>query len=438
MHRRVFLERSKQIPVTLEKDIVIGGGGPAGIAAAVAAAREGCDVVLIERYGFLTGAHASGHVGTFCGVYYVVDGKLTELVKGFVSELLHRLRDVSGLCEPVWFGRTGLVTYDPLWFKQISEELVLGAGAHLLLHSLITDVIVEGNEIRGLITESKSGRHAIMGKIFIDATGDADIAARAAAPYNLGDKGVMQFPSTNFRIANVKTEIAKDLTFADLHRKLSEVAQLGELNLPRADGYLFLTPRKGEMVCNMTTVSRKGGVLDGTKVDDLTYAEVEGRKQAREYEKFLKKYLPGFEEIFIEDAGQIGIRETRTILGDYTLTNDDVVKASKFEDAIARSAWPIELHAIDEVKLVWLDEGDFYEIPYRCLLPKGVENLLVAGRCISAEHEAQASVRVAAQCFAEGEAAGTAAAMALKAGADVREINPLELRKRLVQKGAYL
>jgi hypothetical protein len=223
-----------------------------------------------------------------------------------------------------------------------------------------------------------------------------------------------------------------------LHKLLKEVNKSGKLSLPRDDGFIFFTPRKGEVVCNVTTVSKEGRVIDGTKVEDLTYAEIEGKKQARQYEKFFREYVPGFEEAFIDDTGQIGIRETRIVDGEYILKNKDVVEGKKFEDGIARSSWPIELHSLDEVKLVWLEEGDYYEIPYRCLLPQKVDNLLPVGRCISAEHEAQASVRVAGQCFAEGEAAGTAATMAIRQGISPREIDVKQLRKRLIEKGANL
>jgi len=427
-----------ETPIIGEKGVIICGGGPAGIAAAVAAAEEGADVILIERYGYLTGAHASATIGTFCGVYNIVQDEINQLVKGIMTELLNQLKRVDGLCEPIRFGKTAIAVYDPLWFKQISENLVLRSGANLLMHALVVDVIMDGNTVKGVIIESKSGRQAIMGATVIDATGDADIAARAGVPYRMGDNGFMQFPSTMFRMASVNKEKAKQTTYPELTEKIREARNSGRLILPRDDALFFFTPRKGEVVCNVTTVSRQGKVINGTDVEDLTFAEIEGKKQAREYEAFFRKYVPGFEEAYIEDTGQIGIRETRIIDGEYILKNEDVVEGKKFNDAIARSAWPIELHALDEMKWVWLEEGDYYEIPYRCLVPQKVENLLVAGRCISSEHEAQASVRVAGQCFAEGEAAGTAAAMALEKGVSPRKIDSEALRKRLIDRGADL
>jgi hypothetical protein len=241
-----------------------------------------------------------------------------------------------------------------------------------------------------------------------------------------------------FRMEHVNQEKASVVSFADLRERIRRANKTGEYALPREDGLFFITPRKGEVVCNVTTVSHGGKSIDGTNPTDLTFAEIEGKRQAKEYERFFQENIPGFEEAFLDDTGQIGIRETRIIDGEYILRNDDVMEGRKFEDSIAKCCWPIERHLLNEVKMVWLKEGDYYEIPYRCLLPQKVENLLVVGRCISADHEAQASVRVAGPCFAEGEAAGAASAMAVESKRSVRELNPKELRKRLLQNGVDL
>jgi ribulose 1,5-bisphosphate synthetase/thiazole synthase len=438
MSRNVYLEKAREIPILARADVLVGGGGPAGLAAAASAARAGADVLLVERYGYLTGAHASAIIGTFCGIYNLIGGKPNQLIKGLTSEILTGLKSREGLSEPRRDGNAAIVVYDPFLFKQISEELVLKSGAQILMHAWIADVMMEGDRIRGVIIESKAGRQAILGEVVIDATGDADIAARAGAPFRLGEKGFTQFPSTMFRMENVNQEKAKDVSFADLRERIRRANETGEYALPREDGLFFITPRKGEVVCNVTTVSRGGKSINGTDPTDLTFAEIEGKRQAKEYERFFREKIPGFEEAFMDDTGQIGIRETRIIDGEYILKNNDVMEGRKFEDAIAKCCWPIEQHLLNEVKMVWLKEGDYYEIPYRCLLPQNVENLLVVGRCISAEHEAQASVRVAGPCFAEGEAAGVASAMAVKSKRSVRELNPKELRNRLLQNGADL
>lgn len=438
MEKREYLEKERKINVVEEVDVIVAGGGPAGISAAVAASREGASVILIEKNGFLTGAHASCHVGTFCGVFYIVNDKVELLVRGFTETLLNELKKVGALNEPFRFGNTAVVTYDPLWFKQISEDLVLNSGSSIIYHSRIVDVMIEDGKPCGVIIESKSGREAIRGKIIIDATGDADIVAFAGGDYSKGHNGFLQYPSTNFRIANVNEEKANELSLNDIQEIMKKAVSEKEIDLPRTDGFLFKTPRGGERVCNVTTVSKQGEIIDGTNKLDLTYAEIEGKRQARKYEEFFRKYLPGFENIFIEDTGETGIRETRIIEGMYKLKNQDVTNAKKFNDAVARSAWPIEQHSLDVVKLVWIGEGDFYEIPFRCLIPRNIDNVLVAGRCISAEQEAQASVRVAAQCFAFGEAAGIASAMAIEQNTSPSKLNGEEVRRRLIQKNANL
>lgn len=438
MKRNIYFEKAREIPIIARKDVLVGGGGPAGLSAAISAARAGADILLVERYGYLTGAHASAIIGTLCGIYNFVDGAVNQLVKGFVTELLHSLQARQGLSEPIRDGNNAVVVYDPFLFKQTAEELVLKSGADILMHAWIADAIMEGNQIKGLIIESKAGRQAILAKVVIDATGDGDIAARAGVPFRLGEKGFMQFPSTMFRMENVNQEKAKHVTFAELRQQIKAANETGKFRLPREDGLFFFTPRKGEVVCNVTTVSREGRVINGTDPVDLTFAEIEGKRQAREYERFFREKIPGFEESFIDDTGEIGIRETRLIDGEYILRDEDVREGRKFQDAIARSSWPIERHTLHEVKLVWLEEGDYYEIPFRCLLPQKVENLLVVGRCISAEHQAQASVRVAGPCFAEGEAAGTAAAMVVKGKIRLRDLDPVELRKQLQRNGANL
>ena len=312
----------------------------------------------------------------FVGVFYIVNDKIELLVRGFTETILNELRKVGALNEPFRFGKTAVVTYDPLWFKQISEDKVLNSGSSLIYHSRIVDVMIEDDKPCGVIIESKSGREGIRGKIIIDATGDADIVAFAGGDYSKGDNGFLQYPSTNFRIANVNEEKASELSFKDIQEIMKKAVNRKEIDLPRTDGFLFKTPRYGERVCNVTTVSKQGKIIDGTNKFDLTYAEIEGKRQARKYEKVFRKYLPGFENIFIEDTGETGIRETRIIEGMYKLKNQDVINAKKFNDAVVRSAWPIEQHSLDEVKMVWIGEGDFYEVPFRCLIPRNIEKFI--------------------------------------------------------------
>jgi len=321
----------------------------------------------------------------------------------------------------------------------VAEEILIEASVSILMQTMVVDTITDGaNMLAGLIVESKAGRQAILAKMIIDCTGDADVAAMAGVPYRLGHKGETQYPSHNFRMQNVDVRVARQTSIPALRQKMKEIAVNGEFDLPRTDGVFLPTGRPGEVLCNMTRVSRDGASLNGTKVDDLTYGEIVGKKQAQQYALFLKKYIGGFENSFLDDTGQIGIRQSRMIDGEYVLTNEDVLSGAKFKDAIAKNAWCIELHQGDGVQVVWLKAGDYYEIPYRCLVPKRIDNLLVAGRCISTEHEAQASARVTAQCFSEGQAAGTAAAIGLKKETTPRQMDPELLRRVLDEQGASL
>jgi len=439
MSEKVIKEPARDTPVIGECDVLVAGGGSAGLAAAASAARNGARVILVERYGYLTGLHASARVGSFCGFHINIGGRPVQLVKGIGGEILDRLKARKGLGSPHVFGNAGAVTYDPFLFKIIAEDLALEAGVQLLLHTLIVDVIMDGQDtIKGVVIESKAGRGAILARMFVDCTGDADLAARAGAPCRLGRNGETQYPSHNFHMGNVNIETAMRTPVPDLRAKMEAVAKRGELDLPRTDGVFLPTPRPGEVMCNLTRVSRNGAWLNGLSVEDLTYAEVSGKRQVQNYGQFLRKYIPGFEAAYIEDAGQIGIRQTRMIDGEYVLTTEDVLSGARFEDAVVQNAWCIERHEATQVKIVWLEAGDFYEIPYRCLVPLKVDNLLVAGRCIATEYEAQASARVTAQCFAEGQAAGLACVMSMREKSIPRKVDALELRKTLNEQGAGL
>jgi hypothetical protein len=277
--------------------------------------------------------------------------------------------------------------------------------------------------------------------VVIDASGDADLAYRAGVPCTMGKDGRVQNPTMIFRMMGVDVARMLEALEGDtivppaISRRIEELHRAGAYRLPRSKIFLFPTPRPGEVLCNATRViGADGRELNCAYNADLTEAELEGRRQVREYARFLREHVPGFERAFVNDTGvQVGVRQTRTVLGRYVLRNEDVVAGRKFPTGIAPSPWPIELHSGERPQLVWL-EDDVYEIPYECLVPRDAEGLLVAGRCLSAEHEAMASARVTAQCFAMGEAAGVAAALAVRSGRLPSAIPGGEVRERLRQR----
>ncbi|MCY6371623.1 FAD-dependent oxidoreductase [Clostridium ganghwense] len=432
---------TKEIPIIKEIDVVVVGGGPAGVAAAVTSAEQGMKTLIIERYGFFGGANVAGFSATIGGLYSSTEnGEVEQIVQGFAGRFTDLLRAKGGLIGPVKFGHTALAPHDPFIWKETADELIKGANVEVLFHTSFVDVIMEDNKIVGVVIENKDGRSAIKGKVFIDATGDGDVAAKAGAPYVYGKDGVIQSTTMTFRMGNVNWDKASKYSLEDIWEKAEEADTTGKYNLPRKHPFIFPAPRKEQAIMNATSIiATDNRVLYPTKTEDLTYCEFAGREQIREYEKFVKDYIPGFENAYIIDnAPQIGIRQSRTIEGEYTLTNEDVVNARKFDTAIARSAWPIEIHGgADGVKVVNLDD-DYYEIPFEVMLPKNVEGIMTAGRCVSCEHEALASARVVAQCFEEGSAAGFAAALAIKEGIMPKQVDVKKVRECMIKNGSIL
>jgi hypothetical protein len=295
--------------------------------------------------------------------------------------------------------------------ENLADDYLFDNSIHVLYHTCFADVVRRGRKIAYAVVENKDGRGAIAARSFIDASGDADLIARACNPCTEDNGGVTQSPTMIFRMMNVDVPRTLQTGPEDLEQKVREARATGNYRLPRSHCYMYPSPRQGEYSCNMTRLDPPPGsgkaCLSGISTDDLTYAEIEGTRLVLEYGRFLKDYIPGFENALINDAGtQIGIRQTRSIVGRGTLKNEDVLQARKFgEDAVTRSAWPIEDHTGGEVRIVYL-EKDFYEIPASSLVPVQLDNVWAAGRCFSAEHEALASARVVAQCLEMGYFAG--------------------------------
>lgn len=434
-------ERNKTIPVIYEADLVVVGGGPAGVAAATTAGELNLNTVIVEKNGFFGGSNVAGYSGTIGGLYSSSgDGSpLVQIVEGFAGRFVEMLDERGGIVRQVPFGHTALAPHDLFIWKEVADKLVTDAGVKVLFHTLFVDVIMEGQKVIGIIVENKDGRGVILAKHFIDASGDGDLAYKAGADYRYGDDDTVQAMTMAFRLSNVDWDKAKEYTLDDIAEKVKEADETGQYNLPRKHPFIFPTPRQDQAMMNCTAIVHRDRNLYPTKAEDLTYAELAGRVQVREYERFAKDYLEGFEKAYMIDTGsQIGIRQGRSIVGEYTLTNDDVESGRKFDSAIVKSAWPIEIHGGSQgVKVVNLDD-DYYEVPFEVMIPKGVDGLLTAGRCISAEHSALASCRVVAQCFEEGMAAAIAMKLANDEQILPREVSVEKIRKIMIERGSNL
>lgn len=432
----------------LETDVLVVGGGAAGVAAAVTASRQGMRVVLVERYGFCGGGAVAGLSGTVCGLYEASEtaNAPRQVVAGFADEFVRALEARGGLTEPVPYGKTFTRVHDPLMWRETADAFLRDLPITVILHAVAVGAHAEGGEaIGGAMLWTKQGPVDVRAGITIDASGDADVAVMAGLSHFMGDDGRIQNPTMIFRLMGVDTS-----RFLEAHGGNTIMGQdvsdlihaengAGRYRLPRTKIWLFTTTRPGELLCNCTrVVGADGRELNPLLHADFTEAEIEGRLQVREYARFFRDHIAGCEASFVNDTGvQVGIRQTRQIKGVKTLMNRDVVEGTKRPDGIARSPWPIELHAGERPRVEWL-LNDIYEIPYGCFVPERGEGLLTAGRCLSAEHEAVASARVTAQCFSYGHAIGHAATIAVRDRISPREIRGEDLRGVLNADGADL
>lgn len=428
-------EVARQTPIRRHVDVLVVGGGSAGLAAATSAARLGAEVLLVEKNGYLGGTLAMVTLGSICGLYTVTESDVIPVVKGFAGELIERMDALGAVKGPMRWLETASLLYDPTAIKLVADDMITEAGVHVALHSLAVGVVKDGTRIEGVIFEGRDGRWACMATTVIDCTGDANIAALAGADFE-HDPSLIQAPTTMFRFGGVDTVRATAMTRDDLRTHLEKAVAAG-LPLPRTAGGMF-SLREGAMHLNITRVLREGRSPDPLDTEEVTAAEIDGRRQLRMYLEAFRRFVPGYENAFIADIGsEIGVRESRRIRGDYWLTLDDVLNEARFSDSIACSAWPVEEHGAGRAtKWVFLKPGTFYELPFRMLLPIGIDRLLVAGRCSSASHDAHASMRIAAICMALGEAAGVAAAQA--GAGDIRKLDMGALRRQLEKQGAIV
>jgi hypothetical protein len=428
----------QRAPVAIDCDVAVCGGGSAGLGAALSAAREGARVALIERWPFFGGNATAASLGSICGLYLRKGDDLSYLSGGIAREWAEALASRGQALGPLPYKATGVMLYSPWAYKRLADASVSAEPRIIpLLHSLISGVVRSGDDIEAVILSTKKGPLAVRAQVFVDATGDADIVFHAGCPWEMGEAGRLQYPSMQFYLQGADMgALAPEL--GRLGERMQAAMAAGTYRLTRSAGALIPTTRPGEIVGAMTRVSRPdGSPPDGTDVFDLTAMEMTGRDIVDEAARFLKAEMPGLDDAFLEDtAFSVGIRETRHAIGDHVISFDEAASCAKHADGVAASAWPFEFHT-QGAETHWQDlpPGDWFEIPLRSLVAKGATNLLVAGRCISAEHEALASSRVTGVCMAIGEAAGVAAAWAASSGDPPRDLDAQKLRAELIGRG---
>jgi hypothetical protein len=443
-------------PVVDDSDVLVVGAGPSGIAAAISSARTGARTTLIEKQGYVGGNLTAGLVGP-CMTSYSLDGE-QQLIKGIFEELVLRMEAIGGALHPsgipagseycgfIDYGHARVTPFEPEAVKLCATDMLLEAGVALQLHTFVVDTIVENGGVRGVIAASKSGLEAFRATVTVDCSADADVAVRGGARYEQGreDDGLTQPMTMFFRVANVDDDTvhAYIADHPDDFRPFASIVAAaraaGEFPVQRRGIGLYKTLEPGVWRINTSRLHR----LDGTDVRDLTTGEIEGRRQAAALIRFFRAWLPGFENATLLDtAATVGVRETRRIVGDYVLTIEDLAEGREFDDVIALCGYPVDIHSpTDDGGAVGdaIRTANVYQIPYRSLVPAGLDGVLVAGRCLSATHEAQGATRVMPPAFAMGEAAGAAAALAVRDVVAPREVPISALQQTLVRQGAWL
>ena len=427
----MFTEARRRIPITNEVDVLVVGGGLAGSSAAIAAGRMGLKTLIIEYFGYLGGNATNSLVSSLCG-FFTYTGSNMPVVKGIGGEIVQTLIDRKGGKK-----RKHLIEFDPEIVKIVLDEKVIEAKVEPLYYTQMVAPIIKKNIIKGVIIENKAGRQAIMAKRVLDCTGDGDVCALANVPFELGDgKGSFQACDMVFRLLNVKKR--NKSSPKELVSLLEEGVKSSEYKLTRSGGFLGSTLKPGVYWANMARIP---WIVNGIDPGQLTMGTIEGRKIVREFARFLIEKVPGMEHAdIVQTASKLGLRETRRVMGEYLLTGEDILNGTKFEDAIGVNAWPIEIHVPGEMvsHTMSLKGDDFHTIPYRCLLPKRVEDLLMAGRFVSCTHEAQASIRVMGPASVMGQAIATAAVLSIKEGISPRKLNVKLLQKELKNAGVFL
>ena len=419
-------------------DIIVIGGGIAGSAAALSVAREGSKVLLIERTNALGGTAAGSLVIPFMPYSYI-DPKTKEkipLSRGIFAEILDELRKCNSLYE-----YTDLefdTSFHEEYLKLILNRMLTKAGVKLLFHSYLIDAETQNGHIESVTVANKSGKQTFCADYFIDATGDGDLAALSGCDFRLGrdEDNLCQPMTLCFRVGNVDVDKYISEERADAIKLYKEYKAAGRIKNVYEKILTFRHPSKNVIHFNSTRIVKKNPI----DAFDLTEAEIEAREQAFELFAFMKENVPSFKDaVLLSTAASIGVRESRMNEGKYTLTGEDLLNLTKFEDSIAAGNYDMDMHNPEGSGTThhYFKAGEYYTIPYRCLTPKKTDNLLVAGRCISVTHEAQASIRIMPICFCTGQAAGTAAAVAANHKTNVKEIDIKELQQKLTDANAF-
>jgi hypothetical protein len=453
--KNTIKEAAKELPIRKEVDVLVIGGGPSGIMAAMAAAEDGLNVMLVESRSFVGGNMTIG-----LPILGFLGQKGNQIIKGLPQKYIDRLKAVQASSEhrpcPL---HMSLTLVEPEAVKTVALQMLVESNVDILFYSFCAGVVMEKDELKGVIIESKAGREVILSKVVIDCSGDADVAYRAGVPCEYGNEdGGVQPPTLMFCLGGVDTEKLRlsvveeprtyltdfipseyfgqnnQFVLVGMRNQIKKAQEAG-LHLATERTILITGLRKGEVWVNMTRVNG----VNGTDPGSLTHGEIEGRRQIEDIQRYLIGYVPGFENAyFLKTAPFLGIRETRRINGLYTMDRDDIMTCRHFEDAIAVASYPLDIHhpVGGGCTLEWC--GDCYDIPYRSLVPQKIKNLLVAGRAISTTHEAMSAIRVMAPCMAMGEAAGRAAKMAIKENKQPADIDVKKLQQELLEKGAFL
>ncbi|MEK5235731.1 FAD-dependent oxidoreductase [Paenibacillus sp. FSL L8-0470] len=432
-----------QIEVSREVDVLVVGGGPAGIAAALAAARNGASTLLVEQRGYLGGMGTAALVPAFCP--YTDHEK--PVVRGIGLELLESMKRS---CRPGFIAEYGdrldWVPIDAEVLKRVYEQAVIESGTEVLYHTFVPQAILgdDSATVDGVVIVNKTGRSYIKCRYIIDATGDADIAALAGAEFQKGGEqgelqpGTMCYLLSDVNRSRFKAYLRESGDTGQISALVQKAQAAGDLPLGRKEVSGFSWVSDTRVGVNFGHIFG----IDGTKAEDLTRGAIEGRKGIQVQVEFLRNYVPGFENAHLAASGeQIGIRETRRIVGDYVLVQEDFLNMASFHDDIARNSYFIDIHLTtskDAMEIKHLPNGRSHGVPYRALLPKGINNLWVAGRAVSSDRIVQGSLRVMPNCFAMGQAAGTAAYLASSMSGSSRDVPVDRLQELLIGQGAWL
>lgn len=441
------VQDERRVPVLYDVDVTVVGAGAAGMAAAHTAADEGAETVLVDAEGYFGGTSTGGGLATFCGFFSCGSDEREpeKIVAGFADRVLDGLDGRDALEGPIPLReKTRIYVYDPEALKLVFDDLVAESDVTPLLDALVTDVVTESGEgardrVDAVVVETPDGPRAIRARRFVDASGDGAVSSLAGAAIDHVPEEV-QSSTTIFFAGGVDEDAARAHRMADVRSAMAAAVERGDYDLPKVDGIFLLLTGKGKAWINFTDVP-----VDATDPEARTHGEIDGRAQAERYMEFFRAELEGFEDAYIDSlAPRLGIRETRKVVGEYVLEHEDFLENARFDDAVAHCGWAREDHDPETraSDWEWLPEGGHYDVPLRSLLVRDLDNALVAGRCASASHEVQASMRVIGTAFAMGEAVGVAAAMTAHGddgdGGTIRDLDVRRIQSVLDRRGAFL